>query len=175
MNRFLAGSILLLSSFTVAAQNGGAPVSQTSDVKIISIGCPVQMQAHQRGSSQLVEARNGQRSSTPGQRISLTLHSAQSSQITAARVRVHGLTPKGRVVQSNSTNPLASDTTRTMTVAFNEESNGGVTGELRLPGFTSVTSIGLEEITYASGTVWTVGSQQACTVTPDPFMLVSDR
>jgi hypothetical protein len=62
-----------------------------------------------------------------------------------------------------------------MTVVFNEESNRGVTGQLVLPGFTSVTLIELEEITYQNGTVWRIGDQKACSVAPDLLMLISDR
>jgi hypothetical protein len=133
------------------------------------------MQAQQRGNSQLVAVRNGQRSPTPGQRIALILRAAPPPRVISARVKVHGLTPKGRVVQSKATGSLASDIVQSMTVVFNETSNGGVSGELALPGFTSVTSIELEEITYDNGTLWKVGEKSVCRVIPDPFMLISGR
>ena len=172
-----AGLALLLSSLTLGAQDRNAQTPQTFPMpgRITSLGCPVGMQAQQRGSSQLVAVHNGNRAQLPGQRIWLTLRGAHSPHIITARVKVHGLTPKGRVLQSKAGDSLASDISRTMTVSFGEESNGGVTGELWLPGFTSITAIELEEITYGDGTVWSVGDPRECRVSPDLFMLISDR
>jgi hypothetical protein len=171
------GLALLLSSLTLGAQDRDARTPQTfpMPVRINSLGCPVGMQAQQRGSSQLVAVQNDNRAQLPGQRIWLTLRGAPSPQIITARVRVHGLAPKGRVLQSKAVDNLASEITRTTTVSFGKESNGGVAGELLLPGFTSVTSIELEEITYEDGTAWSVGDERVCRVAPDLLMLISDR
>jgi hypothetical protein len=171
------GFALLLSSLTLGAQDRNGPTEQTfpKPVQIISLSCPVDMQAQQRGSSQLVAVHNGQRTQTTGQRIALTLRGASSPRILTARVKVRGLTPKGHVLQSKAGDNLPSDIARAITVAFDEVSNGGVTGELVLPGFTSVASIELEEITYENGTVWKTAAQSICRVAPDMFMLISDR
>jgi hypothetical protein len=176
--KFTASLIaLLISSLTLGAQDRNGQTAQSFPVttQLISLACPVSMQAQQRGSSQLVAVQNGKRMQTPGQRISLTLRSATSPRITAARVYVHGLTPKGHVLQAGATDNLASKITRTMTVTFDDKSNGGVTGELELPGFTSVTSIELQEISYEDGTVWNVDDHKVCRVVPDLLMMISDR
>jgi len=167
---------LLFSSLTLAAQDKGGPSAQSFPVpaKVISLACPVGMQAQQRASSQLVAVQNGHRAQISGQRIALTLRAARSPRITSAQVKVRGLSPKAHVAQSKA-GDLSSEIFRTMNVNFDEESNGGVTGELVLPGFTSVTSIELQQIAYENGTVWSVGNDSVCRVTPDPFMLVSDR
>jgi hypothetical protein len=171
------GFALLLSSLTLGAQDRNGPTVQTfpEPVQIISQACPVGMQAQQRGSSQLVAVHNGQRVQTTGQRITLTLRGASSPRIITGRVKVRGFTPKGHVLQSKAGGNLATDITRAMSVVFDEVSNGGVTGELVLPGFTSVASIELEEITYENGTVWKSERQSVCRVAPDMFMLISDR
>ena len=176
MKRFFVGLALLIGSLTLGAQEGVAPATQLPPgVQVISRACPVEMQAQQRGASQLIAVRNGQRSPMAGQRIALTLRSKHSSRFISARVKVHGLTPRGRVLQSEAANKLALEITQSMTVVLGEESNGGATGELALPGFTSVTSIELEEITYDNGTLWKVGEGSVCRVSPDPFMLISGR
>jgi hypothetical protein len=177
MKHTLLGLALLFSSLVLGAQDRTGPAAQKipQQAKIISLACPVEMLAKQRGSSQLVEVRNGKRTETPGQRILLTLRTGQSPHITSARVTVRGLTSRGRLMGSDSSENLSSDASRTMTVVFNETTNGGVTGELTLPGFTSVTSISLEEIIYDNGTLWRVGDNGVCRVAPDPFMLISDR
>jgi hypothetical protein len=168
---------LLFSSLTSGAQDRNGPIVETfpQPVQIISQSCPVGMQAQQRGSSQLVAVHNGQRTQTTGQRIALTLRSASSPRILTARAKARGLTPRGHVLQSKAIDHLPSDIVREVTIAFNEVSNGGVTGELVLPGFTSVASIELEEITYEDGTVWKTEGQSVCRVEPDMFMLISDR
>ena len=170
------GLILLFSSFTLTAQDKGGPSAQSfpAPTRVISLACPVGMQAQQRASSQLVAVQNGHRAQISGQRIALTLRAAHSPRITSAQVKVRGLSPKAHVAQSKA-GDISSEIFRTMTVNFDEESNGGVTGELLLPGFTSVTSIELQRIVYENETVWSVGSDSVCRVTPDPLMLISDR
>ena len=170
------GLALLFSSLTLAAQDKSDTSAQAFPVpvKVISLACPVGMQAQQRGTSQLVAVQNGHRAQISGQRIALTLRAAPSPRITSAQVRVRGLSPKAHVARSK-TGDLSSEISRKMNVNFDEESNGGVTGELVLPGFTSVTSIELQQILYENGTTWSVGGDSVCRVTPDPFMLISGR
>ena len=176
MKHILPGIALLLSSLAPGAPAQTAP-SQSFQVpeKTISLACPVGMQAQQRGSSQLVEVRSGKRMEPTGQRISLTLRAAQSPRMISARVTVRGLTPKAHVLQSKAMDGRTSQISQTMSVGFSEISNGSATGELVLPGFTSVTSIGLEEITYENGTLWRVEGEGVRRVAPDLLMLISDR
>ena len=170
------GLIFLFSSLTLAAQDRSDPSAQAfpAPAKVVSLACPVGMQAQQRGSSQLVAVQNGHRGQLSGQRIALTLRAATAPRITSAQVKVRGLSPRAHVAQSK-TGDLLSEILRTMNVSFDEESNGGVTGELLLPGFTSVTSVELQQIVYENGTVWSVGNESVCRVAPDPFMLISGR
>src|SRR5215470_4350635 len=90
------GLALLFSSLTLGAQDPTGPAAKKNPQQslIISRACPVDMLAHQRGSSQLIEVRNGKRMQTPGQRIMLTLRTMQSARITSARVTVRGLSPR---------------------------------------------------------------------------------
>jgi len=168
---------LILSSLTLGAQDRKDPSAGnfSAPAQIKSFSCPVDLRAKQRGTSELVEVRHGQRTQSPGQRIALTLRTAPSLQIISSRVKVYGLAPKGRVLQSTARNGLAADISRTLTVEFDKESNGDATGELVLNGFTSVTSLEVEEIVYKDGMVWSSGAHGACRVAPDTFMLISDR
>jgi len=47
--------------------------------------------------------------------------------------------------------------------------------DLWLPGFTSVTSIELMEVTYADGSAWKISGSNVCRVQPNPLMLITER
>lgn len=51
--------------------------------------------------------------------------------------------------------------------------NGHASSDLSLRRFTSVTSVDLNSLTYADGATWQASSPGACSVVPDPLMLVS--
>jgi hypothetical protein len=60
-----------------------------------------------------------------------------------------------------------------MRLTFGSRGTGGVSGDLYIPGFTSVSSIDLIEVSYGGGKTWTIGDASACRVTPDPMMLIA--
>jgi hypothetical protein len=105
-----------------------------------------------------------------GQRIFLSLQDSHPDPIVAATVRVHGLTGKNRVLHTGETD---ADATKVMRLTFGSRGTGGVSGDLYIPGFTSVSSIDLIEVSYGGGKTWTIGDASACRVTPDPMMLIA--
>ena len=174
MTRSATALALLLSPCVLAAQASRDLQSQSLVYNASSqvIGCPVWMQAQQRPSDHLLVARDGQRTTTFVQRISLTL---TGRQITSATVLAHGLTDKGRIVLSTASREAASgDISRLLTLTFAGTENQRASADLVLPGFTAVTSIELVSLTYSDGTAWRVSMQRPCRIAPDPLMLISN-
>jgi len=132
-------------------------------------GCPVLFSAKQGWDGGFVAAgpRNVPKDGF-SQRIRLSL---TDSKVIAARVTVHGLTPKRRVmpVQPGASGPAQIN--RTMNIGFSSDSAGESAADLLLRGYTAVFSIDVDSITYADGSTWK-SSQGMCRVVPDPMMLI---
>ena len=104
------------------------------------------------------------------QRIQLTMTNLSSQEIVRAQITFHGLSDKWRYV------PLpeapAPDLTKRVEVTLDVRGNSHASSDLSLNRFTSVTSVDLDSLTYADGSTWEASSG-ACSVVPDPFMLVT--
>ena len=180
MKHACVGFILLLSSLTLAAQN---PAKTESPI-VVDHGtlagneCPIGMAASQGVWDHTVRVRQGQkqRAIQPyGQRIFLTLNDSRPDPIVAATVKVHGLTGKSHMAQTDSVANAHGEATRTMEIAFATSQSGGVTGDLYIPGFTAVNSIELIQVSYDDGKIWRIGASNVCRVTPDPMMLIANH
>jgi len=139
--------------------------------------CPIVMGADQGVWNRTVRVREGNkdRIAPPfGQKISLTLKDSQTKRILTATVRVDGLTGKDQVLQTGG-KTLNADGTRKLTVKFVPQDDGAVSADLSLPGFTSVTSVELLEVSYADGSTWKVSASDLCRVQPNPMMLITER
>jgi hypothetical protein len=110
-----------------------------------------------------------------GQRISLNLKDFRSARIVAATVRVRGLNGKNRALPTPADTKGRWNSALTLRVNFVEESDGTVSADLRIGGFTSVFSIQLIDVSYSDGSVWTISRRNACSVQPDPVMLITER
>jgi hypothetical protein len=192
MTRAAVLAAFLLSSLTLAAQSGstaGAASSQAASHELRSTsggtitvlptvaGCPIGMQASQGVWDHTIRIREGdkERGLQPfGQKISLTLKDPRHARITAATVRVHGLTGKNRMLQTGS-EAGTPDAVTTIRLSFGPQGDAGVTGDLWVPGFTAVTLIELQEVSYSDGSTWKVSGTDICHVQPDPLMLISNR
>jgi hypothetical protein len=150
-------------------------VSRRSPLLTSRADCPVGLRVN-HGSSFLVrEAEYGPFAAPPRpvqvQRIQLTMTNLSSQEIVKAQITVHGLSDKWRYV------PLpeapAPDLTKRVEVALEVRGNSHASSDLSLSRFTSVTSVDLNSLTYADGATWEASSPTACSVVPDPFMLVT--
>jgi hypothetical protein len=105
------------------------------------------------------------------QRIKLTMTNPSLREIVKAQITVHGLSDKWRYV------PVAGapepDLTKRVEVVLDVRGNGHASSDLSLSRFASVTSVDLNSVTYADGATWDASSPAACSVVPDPFMLVT--
>jgi hypothetical protein len=175
MMRAAAGIALLLSgSLTLAAQS----ISGRVDPHTLQAGpvsrCPVSMHASQDIWSHTMAVQKGLDEKF-GQRIALTLRDSHASHIASATVHVQGLTGKNHVLQIQTGMAQSGDSGRTLKVSFEEQSDGSVSGDLWISGFTSIASIQLLEATYADGSTWKISGSNVCRVQPDPMMLISNR
>lgn len=195
-SRFAALSFAaLLASVTLAGQSPeqgqvqnaaqGPIQGQTPAQSVLQISppadrdCPVSMRAQQRPGGDILVARDGQRHPL-AQRIHLILgDSANPAKVVAATVTVRGTNGKPRAI---TTVPLLDGaraqnesgmTAKTLDLRFDLAGNGEASTDLSLSGFTSVTSIRLDSLTFADGTIWVPANGQSCRTAPDPFMLVS--
>jgi hypothetical protein len=137
-------------------------------------GCPVSMRAQQSSGWNMVKVETGQpREPLSFQSIRLTLSDGRTGQVTGARVKVHGLTDRGRFLPASGKEG-PSEITRMVNVTFDGGGMNEVAADLVLRGFTSIKSIDLESLTYADGSVWKA-EELVCRAFPDPLMLVGAR
>ena len=178
MKRLVVCSALLLTSLTLAAQNGDKTNTLTQ-IRILppnsAATCPVNMSARQGVWDHTIKVRQGEQQRPPqpfGQRILLTLADAHPSRIVSATVTVHGTTGKNHMLQAVDSASGANATT-TLTAAFTKQGDGSVSADIYVPGFTSVTSLELQQVSYADGSTLKINGSNACRVAPDPMMLIA--
>jgi hypothetical protein len=196
MMRAAAGLALLVTSLTLTAQSastsGGATFGvagpetltlQDGTTVVLppvadSRACPVSMRASQGIWDRTIRIREGEKepASQPfGQRISLNLKDSHSARILSAIVRVHGLNGKSRTLPTPIGTGQKWNAVKTLTINFVGENDGSFSADLWVSGFTSVSSVELLQVSYADGSAWRISGSNVCRVTPDPFMLISNR
>ncbi len=153
------------------------PASLTlSSPRTLSADCPVDLKVNHGPSFQKRDTDYGPFTPpTPAvqeQRIQLIMTNPSPKEIVGAQITVHGFSDKWRAI------PLASatstpDLTKRVNIALKLKGNDHASSDLSLRRFTSVAYVDLDSLTYADGATWKVSSPGACSVTPDPLMLVS--
>jgi hypothetical protein len=175
MRAAVFGFLLLLSGAApLVAQTNEQPPPKDFVFFTAGANCPVSMRALQGSGGGLVAVRGAKPINGPAQRIHLIL-AGKSQRITRATVMVEGLSPRNRIARTDTGGGLTSDLTRTIDVTFTPGDHNEATADLVLPGFTSITSIELQSISYQDVSTWSVPGPRACRVAPDPFMLVADK
>jgi hypothetical protein len=184
---FLLGASLLTAqsnatptsgrSFGTATVETMTPGSTSTSIVVIRMqpSCPVGMHAKQGSGGGLVAVRNGRPSDGPSLQIHLVLARRHSQQITGASVLVRGLSGKNRMERSNAIEDIVPDRSQMLDLKFTPDNAVEASADLVLPGFTSIQTVELQSITYADGSTWKMEKQNACTVAPDPMMLVAGR
>jgi hypothetical protein len=189
-SRFAALSFaVLLGSITLPAQSP-APSAAKSDpaqpatgIYVIPVptsqNCPVSMHAQHKGMD-AERIQTGQKSpalpSGPMQRIHLILGNRETpANVAAATVTVRGTDGKWRTVPTGNPGNGPSEIAKTLHLNFNTGKDQGTWADLVLPGFTSVTSISLDSLTFADGSTWIPANHLTCRTTPDLLMLVSSK
>ena len=192
MYRAVAAAAIALTASFLIAQNqsstssaaGAPPRSSTLTISTAKLsadmasaaGCPVSIDARQGVWDHTMRVHNGQDEKVYdgiGQRLSLTLLDTRSPRIVAATVKVVGLSGQNRMLNTAAQSSPTPDLSRIIRLTSFTEAKSGMTAELYAPGFTSVTSIQLLEVTYADGSNWSNPDLKICRVSPDPLMLVA--
>jgi hypothetical protein len=106
------------------------------------------------------------------QRIQFTMTNPSRKEIVSAQITIYGFSDKWRAL------PLAHakdapDLRKRINLVLNVKGNDHASSDLSLNRFTSVAYVNLDSLTYADGATWKAHSPAACSVTPDPLMLVS--
>ena len=108
---------------------------------------------------------------------SLTLTPSDHRAVVAANVTIHGLAPHGRTLPLNAEpskrTKLESELTRTLELTMKPNDAGEATAEMMLTGFGIVKTVELNSVTYDDGSRWRVAKDSACSVEPDPLLLIA--
>lgn len=202
MNRSVAVSFaLLLGSTVMAAQTGGqgygfgvvqnvtpgpdgkmtwttramSPAeAEKAAANALANSCPVSLRAQQAGAAYRREV--GASDAAPKgvvQHLHLVVTNPDAKKVVAATVTVRGLTDKPRVTQTLTTQD-ATDAAKTVDVRFGG-SGKEVSANLKLPGFSAVSSVELNSVTYGDGSTWKLATGSVCRTPVDGFMLVGSR
>lgn len=173
MKHIAAGIVLALTPLTLAAQSTGGSVIVVLQPDGTLSACPIGMRASQGLWDHAIAVKRGLGDQKFGQRIILTLNDAHPARVVAATVKVHGLTGKSHMLQTAGGSNADSDAARILQVRFAVTSEGSVSGDLYVPGFTSVSSVELQQVSYADGSTWNISVPNLCRVTPNPMMLIA--
>jgi hypothetical protein len=106
------------------------------------------------------------------QRIQLTMTNPSPKEIVSAQITVYGFSDKWRAIPLSGAKDTP-DLRKTVSLVLNVKGNNHASSDLSLHRFTSVAYVNLDSLTYADGATWKASSAAACSVTPDPLMLVS--
>jgi hypothetical protein len=172
--------IIVLGSVVLAAQTGS---QKTTDNKqnqvqatVIQVAppasCPVSLYARQAPGGERMMV-NGVPVKASAQKLHLIVTSPNSKRVVAANVTVHGFANKGRVVQTMSTQD-PSDAAKTFDVSF-PAGPREISTDLAVPGFSGVSVIDLNSVTYSDGSTWKLTVGSACSSRIDPMMLISSH
>jgi hypothetical protein len=161
----------------VLHRSANAAPSSFSFPRTLGADCPVGLKVNHGPSLQKRNTDYGPFAPpTPAvqeQRIQLIMTNPSSKEIVSAQLTVHGFSDKWRSI------PLASETsapdlTKRVNIVLNVKGNDHGSSDLSLRRFTAVAYVDLDSLTYADGATWKASSPGACSVSPDPLMLVSE-
>jgi hypothetical protein len=165
--------ILLFGSITLTGQSFGQnqPQNTVTQISPLVNSCPVSLHARHAPGGDMIKVDavpiNG-----IAQLIHLTVANPDSKQIVAANITVRGFTDKGRLIQVMS-NQDSYDARKTIDVKFSAGAGKEVSANLSLPGFSAVSLIDLNSVTYSDGSNWKLAPGNSCRSWIDGLMLVS--
>jgi hypothetical protein len=160
------------------------PKTECKTTVVLVPACPLNMHVRQGiGGGMIAVDDDGVKRKVFAPRLWLFLNDLSKDKpgqkIVSASVTVHGTSGKAHMQSLESHPPgyldlNSNDLARTLDVDLAEGGEPGVSGDFRLPGFTSATRIDLDSVTYDDGTTWKLTGTQTCRVAPDMLMRVSN-
>ncbi|HEY1903980.1 MAG TPA: hypothetical protein VGG56_16215 [Terracidiphilus sp.] len=178
MNRAVISFALLFGSTVLVAQTASqnqTPIQTTTlSVAPPPSSCPVSLHARQTpGGDRMVV--NGVVTKTTAQMLHLTVTDRDSKRVVAASVTVRGFSNKARFLPTGLSSQDSSDAAKTLDVIFSPATGKEVSADISVPGFTAVSAIDLNSVTYSDGSTWKLAAGSSCRSWIDGFMLVSSR
>lgn len=177
MNRTVLSIALMLGPTLLAAQTIVAPKESSLQTTAIQLAaaldnCPVSLHAQQMpGGDRMVV--NGVPLKTMAQTLRLTASTPGKRQVSAANITVHGYGNKARFLPTGETNQDAGDAAKTMDVSFPSNSDKDASTDVSIAGFSAVTVVDVNSVTYSDGSTWKLAAGRACRAWIDGFMLVA--
>ncbi len=172
----VCGSVWLVAQQTTPALPPGVQLSEVAQAAM----CPLQMSVRQGvGGNMMAVDQNGKQVEMFAQRLKLLLNDLRqehqsSARIVEATVTVHGTTARGQILPADTRQDASGEIAKTLTVRLTAHGEPQVSGDIRLPGFTSTRMVDLESVAYDDGSTWKLSGTGTCHVPPDMVMPVSN-
>lgn len=178
MNAFGKLSLAFAIAGLAVATSGVAQTGKKLTIVIPAspdASCPVAMRAEHGVDGRMRAVKGAAPHSGQGQQLELTLHNAKPGAISAVRITAHGWDGTGRTLPAHETNSVDGNATATLGLKVSINPGKSAETDVWVSGLTAVDSIDLVGVSYADGSSWTPAASEACSVVPDPEMLISLR
>jgi hypothetical protein len=178
----IIGLVFLFGSISsIGQENAPALVKATAGAQEVRAStCPLDMHVRQGvGGNMMAVDKNGKQVEMFAARLILLLNDARREYQTEARmveatVTVHGTTAKGQVLPADTRQDATGEIVKTLTVRLAANGEPELSGDLRLPGFTSTRMVDLESVAYDDGSTWKLSGADTCHAPPDMLMPVGN-
>jgi hypothetical protein len=183
MNRTVFFSIALVSialplgPTLLTAQTVVAPGNQVSQSAVLKLAppadrCPVSLRAQQMpGWGRM--AVGGAADKTLAQRLHLTATASHSGPVVAANITVRGYAGQPRFTPIGPSGEDAGEASKTLDVTFAPAHGRDASTDFALAGFSAVTVVDLNSITYSDGSTWKLNAGSSCRTWIDGTMLIA--
>jgi hypothetical protein len=163
---------------SVCASRAETAKSKTDVAAQKQASCPIAMEARQVAgvaSPKEVEVPSKAQVARPAQRIQFTLTNAKLGAIAAVRLRVNGWNGTAHNMPLTKAGAGETRSSKTMDVKVSIGPRKTAETDVWVHGLTGVKSVDLMSVKYADGASWKTPNPVACSVVPDPTMLISQR
>jgi hypothetical protein len=140
-----------------------------------NMSCPVAMRAEHGVDGSMLTVKGEKAHRGQGQQLELTLYNAKPGAISAVEIRAHGWNGMGRTLPARELHASDGNATETLDLALSIGPRASAETDVWVNGLTAVDSIDLIGVSYVDGSIWEPTTPEACSVTPDPMMLISQR
>jgi hypothetical protein len=165
MNRTGVLSLLLLfGSQTLMAQTSGNQPTGSVVVRLarFQTNCgPIGIQARMDNSLNVLTEANDR----PTQRVRITLNNANSVEIVASQITVHGVT-----TMSETPPAVPQKVAKTLELELKVGAGQDAFLDVSVQGFTAVSYIELDSAGYADGSSWHPSDGKTCTILPHSLL-----
>ena len=177
MNRAVFSVAFLLGPMLVTAQTAVSPSNPVSRSTVLESAspaahCPVSLHAQQMpGGDRWVV--NGFTVKPLAQRLHLTATASHSGPVVAANITVRGYAGQPRFTPIGPSGEDAGEASKTLDVTFAPAHGRDASTDFALAGFSAVTVVDLNSITYSDGSTWKLNAGSSCRTWIDGTMLIA--